>query len=303
LIAVAATLAVSIDPLLAVAALFVVLAPFEKLFPRHRQKVRRPHLATDVGFALLAGPLGVVSVVVGIIIGVLCLAWLPGLALRPLVTALPDVGRLMIGFVLFDLVAYWVHRLSHTIAFLWRFHQVHHSTETLDWVSGFRVHPLDGALAVPPVVLLLAAGFSPEASGALAIAQLVVGLFLHANVRWRLRPLQRIVATPEFHHWHHERGSEAHNTNFGAFLPLWDQIWGTYCVPNDRRPERYGVDPALPAGVVAQLWYPLRGLRNPLRDLRHPVRGVRHLAAALRRGAGQVRLATRRPSVESSRWP
>ena len=45
---------------------------------------------------------------------------------------------------LFDLAIYWAHRWSHEVPALWRFHAVHHSTEHLDWISGFRNHPLDG---------------------------------------------------------------------------------------------------------------------------------------------------------------
>ena len=30
------------------------------------------------------------------------------------------------------------------------------------------------------------------------------GILLHANVRWQMKPLQKVIATPEFHHWHHE---------------------------------------------------------------------------------------------------
>ena len=35
--------------------LFVAVVPFEKLFPRHKgQKIRRPHLHTDISYALAA---------------------------------------------------------------------------------------------------------------------------------------------------------------------------------------------------------------------------------------------------------
>jgi sterol desaturase/sphingolipid hydroxylase (fatty acid hydroxylase superfamily) len=301
-LAVLATLVAGIDPLVVLAIVFVLVVPFEKLFPRHRQRVRRPHVGTDVAYAILSVPFQAVAVVAGIVLGVLCLAWLPGLALRPFVLALPDAARVVSALVLFDLAGYWGHRLSHQVPFLWRFHRIHHSTETLDWVSGFRVHPFDGAVLIPPVVFLLAAGFSPETTGVLAVLQIATGLFLHANVRWRLRPLQRIVATPEFHHWHHERSPAAHNRNFAGLLPLWDIVFGTFRVPSDARPARYGVDPPAPHGVVAQLWHPLVGLRNPLRELRHPIGACRLLRRALGRGIRQVREATRRPSVHSTPW-
>src|SRR5262249_54348082 len=45
--------------------------------------------------------------------------------------------------VLTDLTQYWVHRLFHRIPFLWGFHSVHHSTRTMDWLAGSRMHVVE----------------------------------------------------------------------------------------------------------------------------------------------------------------
>ena len=37
-----------------------------------------------------------------------------------------------------------------------------------------------------------------------------------------------MVATPDFHHWHHADDPLAHHTNYAAFLPVWDIVFGTY---------------------------------------------------------------------------
>lgn len=294
--AIAATLAFDLGPVLGVALLFALIVPFEKLFPRHRQPVRRAHLGTDVAYALVATPLTTIGLVAGLAISAVSLVWIPGLLLRPLVLAVPTGPRLVLGVVLFDLVLYWAHRFAHEVPFLWRFHKIHHSTEHLDWISGARAHPFDGVLLAPPFALLLVAGFDPTAAGALVVAQVVVGLFLHANVRWRLRPFQKLVATPEFHHWHHTNQPEAIHANYAALLPVHDLIFRTYYVPSDRRPEVYGVDDPVPPGILGQLWDPFRGLRNPLAFIGHPVQGVRELLVMLRRGAGQLARSARRPS-------
>ncbi|MGH1504739.1 MAG: sterol desaturase family protein [Acidimicrobiales bacterium] len=285
---------------MAIVFLFVLVVPFEKLFPRHRgQKVRRPGLSTDLAFALATPALEVVGATVAVVVGLASLAWLPGLALRPLVAMLPPAILPFVGIALFDLLIYWVHRWSHEVPLLWRFHAIHHSTETLDWVSGLRNHPFDGALLAPAFAFLLAAGFSAEFSGALVAVQIVTGIFLHANVRWKWRPLQRLVITPEFHHWHHANEPEAINTNFSVFLPLWDQIFGTYRVPKDRRPTVYGVDEYVPEGLWAQLRHPFRGMR-PIRSyLRHPIRTIEELWAMTRtivRGMRSSMFAKRRTS-------
>ncbi len=282
------------DGIVAGVIVFVLVVPFEKLFRRHDQRLRRPGLGTDLAHVVARPVLAPVGLVVAVVVGALSFAWLPGLALRPIVGALPGWARVAAGVALFDLAAYWAHRWSHEVPFLWRFHSVHHSAAHLDWVSGFRVHPADGALLAPPFVLLLGAGFTPATVGALAVVQGVVGLFLHANVRWCLRPLQRVVATPEFHHWHHANDPDAWWTNYSGLLPVWDQVFGTYRVPADRRPQVYGTDTPVPVDLVGQLTWPLRGLPRPGWVLRHPVATARRTATAARRGLGQVWHSTTR---------
>jgi sterol desaturase/sphingolipid hydroxylase (fatty acid hydroxylase superfamily) len=279
-----------------VIALFVLIVPFEKLFPRHEQRVRRPELGTDLAHAAAGGPLAVIGLLIGGAIALLSLAWVPALLLRPLVLALPPAASLGAGFLLFDLAVYWTHRFAHEVPFWWRFHKIHHSTKRLDWISGVRNHPIDGVIGAPAFVLLIVSGFSLQVSGVLLIAQTIVGLFLHANVRWRLRPLHRIVATPEFHHWHHSNERAAHHTNYSGFLPLWDVLFGTYRMPADQRPSVYGIDEELPPGIVGQLWAPMQGLRSVRIIVRHPIRTLEETVAAVKRGLGQMKAsATRRP--------
>lgn len=167
-VVIAVSLSIDLNALAVVALLFAIVVPFERLFPRHRQRLRRPAVGTDLAYALSAPILQVLGTAGAILVSVLSLFWLPALVLRPAVEALPDGVRIALGILLFDLVSYWAHRFAHEIPAGWRFHKVHHSTEQLDWVSGFRGHPFDGLLLAPPIVFLLAAGFSAELSGVLA---------------------------------------------------------------------------------------------------------------------------------------
>ncbi len=305
LLAVAAiglSLYIDLGVLGAIVLLFALVVPFEKMFPRHTgQRVRRPLAELDVRYALTSPLLNGIGIAVAIVVGVLSLAWVPGLMLRPFVSMLPAAVLPVVGIALFDLAIYWVHRWSHEVPALWRFHAVHHSTEHLDWVSGFRNHPFDGAIVAPPFVFLLAAGFDATFTGVLAVIQIVTGLFLHANVRWRWRPLHRIVITPEFHHWHHANETEAHNSNYSVFLPLWDIVFGTYHMPRNKRPLRYGVSDPIPPTMAGQLRWPFRNVRKPRTIVRHPWRSLQAGLPVVRRLVGDIWRSTTRPRTRRPR--
>jgi sterol desaturase/sphingolipid hydroxylase (fatty acid hydroxylase superfamily) len=257
-LAAVASIAVGNSAVGAIAVLFVISWPLERIWRRHPVGVRRLALRTDLAYAVASPALQFVGLVAAFALGAASLAWLPGLALRPVVGLLPGWVRTTAGILLFDLLVYWTHRWSHTIPLFWRFHAIHHSTRHLDWVSGFRAHPLDGAFIAPAFAFVLAAGFDPEITGALAVLQFVVGIWAHLNVRWRLRKLRFLVLTPDFHHWHHANEPAAINTNFSTLLPVWDLLFGTFRMPDGPGPQRYGVDEAVPSSIGAQLLYPFR---------------------------------------------
>jgi len=263
LIAIAAGIYFGLEGAGAIVALFILVVPLEKLFRRHDQKIRRPGLRTDLTYAMVSPVLNIAQVVVGVGIALLIVPlWVPMLLLRPLVMGQPTWLMAVEGVILLDILIYWTHKLSHEVGFFWRFHSIHHSSERMDWISGIRVHPFDGVIIAVPAVMLVAAGFQLEVVGAAAIVQTIIGLFAHANVRWRLRPLHRIVMTPEFHHWHHSNTPESIHANYSVFLPLWDMVWGTYYMPTDKRPEVYGNGEGTPPSVPGQLLAPFQ---EPLR--------------------------------------
>jgi sterol desaturase/sphingolipid hydroxylase (fatty acid hydroxylase superfamily) len=102
-------------------------------------------------------------------------------------------------------------------------------------------------------------GFSEGALLAYLIWVVVQATFIHANVRWRLRPLGPFLATPAFHHWHHSAEPEAVDKNFAVHLPVLDRAFGTYYLP-DRWPTAYGLagGDEVPPGYLRQLVFPFR---------------------------------------------
>ena len=284
----------------AVVVLFLVIVPFEKFYPRQKgQKVRRPLVATDIGWALTGPVLNVFGIAAIVVIGGLSFAWLPGLALRPLVGLIPAAVAPVAGFLMFDFASYWTHRFAHEVPFMWRFHSVHHSPEHMDWVSGFRVHPFDGVLIAPGFFFLIGAGVDAEVAGVFAVLQIVLGIFFHANVRVRWRWLDRIACNPEFHHWHHANEPDSIGHNYSAALPVWDLMFGTFFMPKHtigRRPRRYGLDEPLPRNLVGQITHPCRGVRRHLWLWRRPVKAARTAGVAARNLLADIRRSATRPT-------
>ncbi len=159
--------------------------------------------------------------------------------------------------VLLDFLGYWLHRLFHGRR-LWAFHEVHHSSEDLDWLSSVRVHPINDLVnRTIPVVVLVLLGFSPLVlAGALPFFA-VYAILLHANVTWDFGPLKWLLASPAFHRWHHTSAEEGRDKNFAGVLPVWDILFGTWYMPA-HRPSQFGSGRPVPNTVIGQFLWPFR---------------------------------------------
>lgn len=162
-----------------------------------------------------------------------------------------------------DFLRYWLHRAFHRFPFMWAFHAVHHSPHRLYWLNVGRFHPLEKAVqyladALPFVLL----GVSPEVLSAYLVFYAINGFFQHSNCRVRLGPLNYIVAGPELHRWHHSAVAAESGSNFGNNLIVWDLLFGTRWLPEDREVGPLGlVNRAYPQGFLAQMKTPfIKGL-------------------------------------------
>jgi len=254
---------INVKVLLLAALIFI---PVEQLLPMHDgQKVLRRAWLNDLVYALLNG--AIVSFGLAIIITFVLITsnWLVPQGFKAMVAGQPYWLQLIEIIVLADLGFYAVHRLFHAIPALWRFHAVHHSIEEMDWLAAHRVHPLDqiltkGASLIPCFAL----GFSQWAIIAYFAIYHWHSLMLHANIRLNFGPLSWLVASPEFHHWHHSNRPEAHDKNFAGQIALWDFVFGTAHLPKGEKPGQYGTDEPVPAGYVDQIAYPFRSApKNP----------------------------------------
>ena len=146
------------ESLFTIIVLFILVVPMEKIFPRHKgQNIRRPKWKLDLAYALSAPFLNVFGVFFFIIVGLFSFTWALGLIVGyfGLVDMIPPSIQPLVAFLLFDFVGYWAHRWYHEVPELWKFHAIHHSPEHMDWISGFRIHPMDLALIAPGFFFLL----------------------------------------------------------------------------------------------------------------------------------------------------
>jgi sterol desaturase/sphingolipid hydroxylase (fatty acid hydroxylase superfamily) len=205
-----------------------------------------------------AAALAVAVAAVGFGLGVDPRSLLAGIQAASPIARWPAAVQLLLALLVADLVAYWMHRLFHRRT-LWRFHAIHHSARTLDWLAATRLHPVNDALShlalAAPLVLL---GFDLRVLAAVAPIASLYAIFLHANLPWDLGPLRYVIATPAFHRWHHSVEPEARDKNFAGLFPVLDLLFGTFHMPPQRQPTEFGVGEPVPEGLFGQLVYPFR---------------------------------------------
>jgi len=192
--------------------------------------------------------------------------WMGLSGLHTWVQSLPFLVELLFAFFITDLFQYWAHRFFHSHHYLWRFHSVHHSTKNMDWLAGSRIHFIDIFVTRSfTFIPLYVFGFSEIAFNTYIIFMAVHAVLIHANTRINFGFLKYIIATPQYHHWHHCVESEYYGKNFATIFPFIDKMFGTYHLPGSEWPKGTGLNEAnFPKGYVKQLIYPFS--KNPFDD-------------------------------------
>ncbi len=249
--------------------LVCIFVPLERLFALHPAKIWRKQVGVDLAWYFINGLVPAAIIAVPLSALARALQGLDPGGFYSAVAARPLWVRLPVVLVVSDFGAYWGHRALHASPFLWRFHAIHHGAEDLDWLVSARAHPFD-------IVFNRLSGFIPIYLLGLAQARTghldpvvmwvtIIGItwtyFIHANVRWRLGPLEWLISTPAFHHWHHTN-DENRDRNFAAFFPMIDWVFGTAWLPK-HWPPIYGVDAKIPPTLAGQFLDPLAPQGKP----------------------------------------
>jgi sterol desaturase/sphingolipid hydroxylase (fatty acid hydroxylase superfamily) len=161
------------------------------------------------------------------------------LALWP--SELPFMIQLILAILLADLLIYMTHRWMHSSKLGWRIHVVHHTTEKMNLWAASRTHPLNSILVYTlEVGTLLFLGTPSEVLAVWTVFMSVNGFLSHSNIDLKLGFLNRVFSTPALHRVHHNPDWKYSNSNFGNTTCVWDQLFGTYLLP-DKEVRKQGI--------------------------------------------------------------
>lgn len=138
---------------------------------------------------------------------------------------------LLLDIVVLDAAIYGWHRANHRVAFLWRFHRIHHLDEFLDVTSAVRFHFGEVILsAVARAVFILLVGFPLLSVVVFEVLVLLIPAFSHSNLRLPAaveRVVSMFIVTPSIHWVHHHAVSEHTDSNYATILSFWDKLFGS----------------------------------------------------------------------------
>lgn len=145
---------------------------------------------------------------------------------------IPYQLTVIICVILLDLAIYLQHLVFHRLPLLWRLHKVHHADQDIDVTTAARFHPIEIILSLwIKIAVIFALGVPAMAVLIFEVVLNVSAMFNHSNGRMPLgldKFLRKLVVTPDMHRVHHSIILRETHSNFGFFLSIWDQIFGTY---------------------------------------------------------------------------
>lgn len=158
-------------------------------------------------------------------------------------------------FIVSDFTRYLLHRLLHTIPFLWEFHKVHHSAKVLTPMTFYRVHPIENflfgfryALTIGCVTGVFIYFFGSRI-GIVEVIGVNVLLFVFSILGSNLRHshikltyptwLEKILISPYMHQIHHS--TKYYNKNFGGYLSIWDNLFNSLQLSKYTTTIKFGI--------------------------------------------------------------
>ncbi len=134
-----------------------------------------------------------------------------------------------------DFVFYWVHRWGHAINIMWAAHSPHHSAEEMNFFVALRASVTQRLTSFLFFWVLVIIGFPPLAIYTTVGLHLFIAFLHHTEFIPKLwRPIEFIFTTPSHHRVHHGVNKQYLDKNFGEFLIIWDRIFGSFEVEDEK---------------------------------------------------------------------
>lgn len=134
----------------------------------------------------------------------------------------------LLAILFVDFIYYWEHRWEHEIRILWSYHSIHHSSPIYNYTTALRVSFIDNFVTWVFYLPAILIGFHPVIV-LIAIAFILIYQFwIHTELIRKLGWLEWILNTPSHHRVHHGSDDLYLDKNYGAFLIIWDRLFGTF---------------------------------------------------------------------------
>jgi hypothetical protein len=183
----------------------------------------------------------------------------------------------ILGYLLYEFIHYWNHRLGHTVNVLWADHSQHHSSEEMNFSVAGRLPPFGFWWQLWFFLPMAVLGFPPAVYAVCVFVAIPYQYWLHSRVLTRrLGWLEYVINTPANHRVHHAQNDLYIDKNMGASLMIFDHLFGTYQRERDDEPCVYGVRHALAD------WNPIVAVVKPYAELWHDARRARSWRDKLR---------------------
>jgi sterol desaturase/sphingolipid hydroxylase (fatty acid hydroxylase superfamily) len=173
-------------------------------------------------------------------------------------TLFPLGLQIFLAVILLDFIGAWlIHFLEHRTKWMWKFHIIHHTDQTVDVTTGLRHHPIEAIFRLTfTIIAILISGAS---IGMVMLYQTISAFsahFSHANFKTTEnldKLLSWILVTPRFHRIHHHFILPHTDRNFGNIFSIWDRIFKTNTNVGEHEDLKFGLDTHMSKNEITNL--------------------------------------------------
>jgi sterol desaturase/sphingolipid hydroxylase (fatty acid hydroxylase superfamily)/tetratricopeptide (TPR) repeat protein len=179
-------------------------------------------------------------------------------------------------FLLVDLQYYLFHWLGHKSRFFWAMHVIHHSSHKYNFTTALRTPFTNSAFRFGSMLPIVVLGFDPMHVLIMDTVVLGFSFLQHTELVRKLGWLEYVFSTPSHHRVHHASDEKYLDKNFGGVLILWDKLFGTFQVEEER--PTYGLTTPLTdttlVNVITHEWRAIFQDVSSTRNLGHRIQYV-----------------------------